>query len=276
MGLGYFLMVTHVVACIWIIIANMDNDVENSWITGYDKSNRSELYLTAFYFTVTTITTVGYGDMPISTKLEKIIVIFIMLAGVIGFAMASGALTNMISQSEAKSKMYEEKMSVLDKLQNDHVMEHDLYKNIKKHIEYNDIEEVTAIGTFVEDLPLELRKPLTTLIYKEMIATVDFLKDKRERFINWISPTFKLRVVAPRETIYYENDYMSEVFFLKSGSLDYVLPKYENQPFLKIVEHTTFGLIDFVAALLSRTQTKNGIMSVFEENKNKLDANTGE
>ena len=70
--------------------------------------------MTSFYFTVTTITTVGYGDMSASTLGEQIICIFIMLAGVIGFAMASGALTNFISRTDSKSESYEQKMAILD------------------------------------------------------------------------------------------------------------------------------------------------------------------
>ena len=43
-----------------------------------------------------------------------------MVAGVIGFAMASGALTNYISQQEEKSATYEAKMSALDKISDMH------------------------------------------------------------------------------------------------------------------------------------------------------------
>jgi voltage-gated potassium channel Kch len=54
--------------------------------------------MTAVYFTVTTITTVGYGDMSASTFLEQIFCVIIMIIGVIAFSMASGALTNYISK----------------------------------------------------------------------------------------------------------------------------------------------------------------------------------
>ena len=89
-------MTTHVVACIWIIAANMDPNRPDGWIADHDTTRRSDLYLTSFYFTVTTITTVGYGDMSASTFVEKIICIMIMITGVIAFSLASGALTNYI------------------------------------------------------------------------------------------------------------------------------------------------------------------------------------
>ena len=49
------------------------------------------------YFTVTTITTVGYGDISGNqTQSEKIFCIFIMVAGVIAFSFASGSLASII------------------------------------------------------------------------------------------------------------------------------------------------------------------------------------
>lgn len=75
----------------------MDPDTNNSWISDYEFASGRELYLTSFYFTVTTITTVGYGDMSASTFMEQILCICIMLIGVIGFSLASGAFTNYIT-----------------------------------------------------------------------------------------------------------------------------------------------------------------------------------
>ena len=76
---------------------------------------------------------------------------------------------------------------------------------------------------------------------------------KRERFISWMCPILKIKVTAPKECIFYENDLLDDVYFLKSGSCNYVLPRYSNHPFLRITEYTTFGHVDFVAALLSKT-----------------------
>ena len=59
---------------------------------------------------ITTITTVGYGDMSASTFAEKIFCMLLMLAGVIVFSMFSSALTNYIQQMQVKSEKYAHKM----------------------------------------------------------------------------------------------------------------------------------------------------------------------
>ena len=90
--------------------------------------------MTSFYFTITTVTTVGYGDFSASTFNEKIICIGMMVSGVIAFSMASAALTNYIDRQEQSSDRFEVKMAVLDRLQKTHYLPHQLYSRIKKNI----------------------------------------------------------------------------------------------------------------------------------------------
>lgn len=55
-----------------------------------------ELYVTSFYFSVTTIVTVGYGDITAVSVGEKIMCVFLMITGVIAFSFATGALSSII------------------------------------------------------------------------------------------------------------------------------------------------------------------------------------
>ena len=265
----FFAMTTHVTACFWIIAGSFDPDTEHSWMTSYkrEENTKADLYLTSFYFTITTITTVGYGDFSASTFNEKIICVFIMVSGVIAFSMASGALTNYISQQEMKSEQYETRMTLLDGLFKEYKFPQMLYSRIKKNIENNDVADTMKISDFVEDLPLDLKTPLSIHIYKNLYCNVDFLRSKTPQFIAWICPMLKCRVAGPDEVIYYEGDMLNHVYFLKSGECKYVLPMYANTPYISIVNHTYFGIIDIVVALLEKAGKhihECGIMAVLD------------
>lgn len=58
-------LLQHVVACIWIFFAKFDLSSKINWIfdAGCNDLDEFELYITSYYFTVTTIMTVGYGDI---------------------------------------------------------------------------------------------------------------------------------------------------------------------------------------------------------------------
>ena len=88
-------LICHIIACLWVFTSTFTDEGEESWITSgnLDSEPISVKYLTSLYFTVTTITTVGYGDISATNGLEQIFCIFIMLMGVIGFSLATSTLT---------------------------------------------------------------------------------------------------------------------------------------------------------------------------------------
>ena len=75
-----------------------------------------ELYFAAYYFTVTTFTTVGYGDIHATCTTERILAIFLMIGGVFAFSFATGTLTSILTSLDQTNKSINEKMSVVNKL----------------------------------------------------------------------------------------------------------------------------------------------------------------
>jgi Trk-type K+ transport system membrane component len=91
-----FLLISHIVACMWIFVAKFAN-YEGTWMEGdLEEVDPLEQYLISFYFTVTTITTVGYGDISASSNGEKYFCILIMIIGVVSFSILSGSLANVL------------------------------------------------------------------------------------------------------------------------------------------------------------------------------------
>ncbi len=91
---------------------------------------------------------------------------------------------------------------------------------------------------------------LSCILHKDIMDSVPFFKDKPKSFLAAICPAFRPMKVAKGEFIFMEGDpadesnphisfslkLLLEVFFLKSGQVAYVIPKYHNFKFLKIRE----------------------------------------
>ena len=60
----------------------------------------NELYLMSIYFVITTMTTVGYGDISAGTMQEQMFCIMLMILGVVIFTFLSGALASMIGSMD--------------------------------------------------------------------------------------------------------------------------------------------------------------------------------
>ena len=68
------------------------------------------------YYTVTTITTVGYGDISGVTALEKCLSIIIMIIGVVTFSFCSGSLTTLIAEYDLNHSKLDCRIEILDNL----------------------------------------------------------------------------------------------------------------------------------------------------------------
>lgn len=98
-----FFICIHCVSCIWIFVAGMqDSTYKGTWIADKNAENfpQSDLYWISFYWTITTVTTVGYGDITGTNTAERIFCAVIMVVGVIAFSFVNGALASIISDSD--------------------------------------------------------------------------------------------------------------------------------------------------------------------------------
>ena len=75
------------------------------------------MYVTSFYFTVTTILTVGYGDITGRNLTERILCIAMMIIGTVSFSFATGALSSIISNYDTSEAKLKEKLSTLNQIQ---------------------------------------------------------------------------------------------------------------------------------------------------------------
>lgn len=84
--------ITHIMACLWVFVGRLEfknaGDNPHNWLTdlGWSRSdiNSNEtpsIYLAAYYFCFTTMTSVGYGDISPGTDDERIFSIVLQGAG---------------------------------------------------------------------------------------------------------------------------------------------------------------------------------------------------
>lgn len=66
------------------------------------------------YFVLTTLTTVGFGDISGGTINERIMCIILMCIGVFAFSFSIGSLSSMLSTLDSRKANLKEKMQTLN------------------------------------------------------------------------------------------------------------------------------------------------------------------
>lgn len=131
-------MSVHIIACLWVFFSTLlDDENAATWIDdSFLGMSIGEKYLTSLYFTITTFSTVGYGDISAHNYVERIFCIIVMIAGVTAFATGTSAMTNLISTYDHENAKLQERVVLLNRIYKDYCLPLKLYENVKKSLKY--------------------------------------------------------------------------------------------------------------------------------------------
>ena len=102
----YIIFLAHIAACIWHFVGtNPINDPDETWIIkfGFEFSSLWERYVASLFWAVTTMLTVGYGDITPTNTAERLVNISIMLAGCGLFAYSMNSIGTIVHNLNAES-----------------------------------------------------------------------------------------------------------------------------------------------------------------------------
>lgn len=207
-----FLILNHCSACMWYLIAKLQNFSPDCWVSrmGYLDADTSEVYIISFYWTLTTITTVGYGDISAGTTVERIYNMFIMASGVIMYSFAIGSLSTIVSNLDAKTAEINQKLDILSSIQSEFNIDKDVYDKVRKAIKYNQSSNQKDIMSFLDELPNKLRIELSKVIHDKLIEKLYFFKDQPSDFIAYVAPLLKPVKFSQNDSLFKVNDTMEE------------------------------------------------------------------
>jgi hypothetical protein len=96
------LLLAHNMACLWYFSARVADFSPDTWVFyhGHMDSDTSTLYLACLYWSLSTMTTVGYGDVSAHSSLEHLITTVWMIGGVFIFSFTIGALSSIMGNME--------------------------------------------------------------------------------------------------------------------------------------------------------------------------------
>jgi hypothetical protein len=171
------ILLTHLMACIWIIIGANE---EGGWVQQFIEAQREstgnssltkyefkiEIYVNAFYFILTTITTVGYGDINGTTTTELLFSMCVEFVGLTFFSFLTGTISVMFSGNQSFESLINTRMEQLDlwllRLENcnaDDKIPNKLYYDIKEFIEDAFVYDYNLIieeFNFYNELPAQI------------------------------------------------------------------------------------------------------------------------
>ena len=235
-----FLIALHIISNIFIFIGR--NNYPN-WIIYYNYQDKSyiELYLISIYYSIETLTTVGYGDIICTTVMEKIFGLFMEFIGIFSYSWIVTSMSNYVKNLHEKTEEYEKKCKILEKIrQSYNKLPDDLYEKIKRYLKYKQDLEKLDKKIVIESLPSGLSNLLIYEMYKPVIHNFIFFKSfDNIDFIVKVLLNFNPIIADKNEILIKEGDLVEDIIFVKRGRLSLELPLDFN---ISPIKDNTFNL----------------------------------
>jgi CRP-like cAMP-binding protein len=242
-----FLLLNHLCACFWYFMAKLEDFSPDSWVVrlGYIDSSNIELYIISFYWTLTTVTTVGYGDITAGTTIERVYNLFIMSFGVLLYSFAIGSLSSIVSTLDQKSEEMNKKLQILSSIKKEFNLDQNIYDKVRKVIKYDLSKNQKDKMIFLQELPNKLRIELSQIMHDKVIQNFYFFRDQPSDFFAYVAPLLKPVKFSQNDYLYKCQDMIDEMYFVAKGTVIFCLDKkYGEKEIREIKKNNNFGEIE--------------------------------
>ncbi|XP_063713812.1 potassium voltage-gated channel subfamily H member 6-like [Symsagittifera roscoffensis] len=233
-----FAMIAHWLACIWYAIANVERPTlehKIGWLdhlseqinepfnnsTGLGGPSTKAKYITALYFTFSSITSVGFGNVSPNTNAEKIFSIMVMLVGSLMYASIFGNVSAIIQRLYSGTARYHTQMLRVKEFIKFHQIPNPLKQRLEEYFQHawtytNGIDMHAVLKGFPDCLQAEICMHLNRNLLKGCAA----FKDASPGCLRALSIKFKTTHIPPGDTLVHKGDVLSSLYFIARGSVE--------------------------------------------------------
>ncbi|KAM6450340.1 voltage-gated delayed rectifier potassium channel KCNH8 isoform 1-T1 [Liasis olivaceus] len=237
--MSMFALLAHWMACIWYVIGKKEMEKKPlTWDIGwlhelgkrlespYFGNNTSggpslrSAYIAALYFTLSSLTSVGFGNVSANTDAEKIFSICTMLIGALMHALVFGNVTAIIQRMYSRWSLYHTRTKDLK----DFIRVHHLPQQLKQRmLEYFQTTWSVNNGIdsheLLKDFPDELRSDITMHLNKEILQ-LSLFECASRGCLRSLSLHIKTSFCAPGEYLLRQGDALQAIYLVCSGSME--------------------------------------------------------
>ena len=240
-----YLFYVHAASCIWINIGKFFSK-DNSWVFENDLKDESNfyLYIYSLYFNVTTVFTVGYGDISPHSIFEYAYTNIILLISCSIYSTMISAISSKFTESESKKSIFQKKKELLEKITSDQPIPEVLKNKILNHFKNNSALHLEEKRELLDTLPFSIKNELLLGMYWLALEKLVFFNNCNKEIKGFMLNFLKPLNLEKNEVLYSVGATFDEIFFVLSGELHFLLgfqKKYYK--FFWVQEKDSFGEI---------------------------------
>ncbi|KAL6614834.1 hypothetical protein ACP70R_037104 [Stipagrostis hirtigluma subsp. patula] len=222
------LFAVHCSACFYYLLADRYPDPTSTWIGNSmpDFHQRSLWirYVTSMYWSITTLTTVGYGDLHAENTREMMFNIFYMLFNLGLTAYLIGNMTNLVVHGTSRTRKYRDTIQAATSFALRNQLPHRLQDQMVSHLSLKfrtDSEGLQQQET-LDSLPKAIRSSISQYLFFNLVQNIYLFEGVSNDLIFQLVSEMKAEYFPPREDVILQNEAPTDFYILVSGSVELI------------------------------------------------------
>ena len=216
-------LIDHWVACLWFFIGETTKISNESWLTSASLENArtTTQYMKSLYWSITTLTTVGYGDITPTNDLEIAFTLVIMFLGVSMYAFIIGNVASLIANLDANQGRFREKLDQIQAYMRERRIPSPLQQQVRDYYQYmwEYSHDASMELDFLDELPHSIKTRIYLHLHQELLEKVPLFKEADKGFIEDLVIKLRPRILPPEDYIIREEQLGHEMYFIKRGEV---------------------------------------------------------
>eukprot|EP00935_MAST-01C_sp_MAST-1C-sp1_P000912 g912.t1 len=226
------IFLSHLLACCWFYIGYegyVGVSGPDSWVKSFfgetdpigEGEDPGSAYITSMYWTIATMTAVGYGDISATNDVERFFSILTQVLGAAFFGFIVGSMSSLMDTMDLQSVQRKEKVGMIKAYMRDRALPRDLSARVLTYYHYY----LERVSSFEEtDILSELSNNLRAQVMVEANAPVLFsirlFRQLDRRFYALIFTKLKPLLALSEEVVAQQGFTATEMYFLQSGTVE--------------------------------------------------------
>ncbi|CAI9103835.1 OLC1v1002406C1 [Oldenlandia corymbosa var. corymbosa] len=219
----------HCAGCLFYLLADLHPSKGNTWIglmeaQNPDYKDKSIMfrYISAIYWSLATMSTVGYGDIHAVNAWEITFVIVYMIFNLGLTSYIIGNMTNLVVEGTRRTMEFRNTIDAASYFVRRNRLPVKLKKQMITYICLRYKAESLNQQELIEQLPKSIYMNIKQHLFSPVIENVYLFKGVSRESLLFLVPDIKAEYMAPREDVILHNEILDSVYIIVSGEVEII------------------------------------------------------